>query len=1174
MRTEEDYKKYYDVGEEIGKGHFCTVYKAILKDNKEERAIKIINKDFIKDAHREIYFNQPSDELMQQYINCFKNQIEIMKKIEGEKNALKYYEFFNTKNEFAIVTELCDENLQNYIMRKDYVNINKNYKILIQLNKILNVVAKMQLIVDAINLEDILLKYENEENEEKKKLIVKLKLKNNKNIVDLYSIDSIASKNDKKFITTQELKRGEFNEKSVLRNLGLIIYILYNKEYPFKNENDSESQSQLSNQTETITNLIDNEDEDLNDLIKGLLTRDPEKRLSLEDYFNHPFFKKYQDKDFRDYYEIEKSIGNTEYVVVYKGRNKNNKELRAIKVLDYNRIKDDYRREKLKEIDEEMINYYNEFYKEIHLMEILNENKENKNVVKLYDYYHKGNEIAIIMELCDCNILDLLKSKPNKSFNSQEIYNILKQLNNSFKIMNKKKLIHRSLNLEFILIKYKDESKKDYIVKLKLTEVSILLKDLSGKNLIFDKNKAKIQFIAPEILKGEKYNEKCDLWSLGISIYTLYSGKPPFDGNNESEILNNIKNIPIIYQNPSLNNLVQGLLNPDPEKRLSWDDYFNHEFFKQSIQEDFRNYYEIEKQIGTTRFATIYKGKRKDTKELVAIKTIDKNRVEEEYKRNFLKKTINYMNYFYNEINNTKIIGKNKNEANENILKIYQYFDTENEMTIIMELCDENLLKFYTQRKQNKKLFRDEEIYNILNQLNNFFKIMNEKKLVHRALNLENILIKYKDEKKEDYIVKLKLTEDSILLKDLSENQNFDKTKANKKYIAPEILKGEEYNEKCDLWSLGVIMYILSCGKYPFDANDESELLKLIENVGDNISIKTDNLFLENLIGQLLNPNPQKRLNWDQYFEHNFFNKQRKFQDFRNYYNIGKQISNTGNAIVYKGYDKQNNEIAIKLFDSNKIREDYRRENIRNITDKEMKEYTNKFIYEIDNMKIMNEDANNKNDNIVKYIEDFRNNDEIVVIMELCDSNLLEVFCNRERPFNSKEIYDILIQLNNSFKIMNEKKLIHRALYLDNILIKYKDKEKKDYIVKLKLTEASILLKYLNNNNNATYAIKCIFLKYIAPEILKNDCYDEKSDLWSLGIIIYVLYFRKFPFVSKIIPALLKQIENVNNLLIETEDPDLSDLIKGLLNPNPQNRLNWDQYFMHPFFAKGNKNNK
>ena len=265
MRTEEDYKKYYNIENEIGKGKFCTVYKAILKDNKEERAIKIINKDFIKNAHKEINFDEPNDELMEQYINCFKNQIEIMKKIEGEKNALKYYESFNTKNEFAIVTELCDENLKNYIIREDYVNINKNYLILMQLNKILKIVTERHLILNAINLEDILLKYEKYENEEKKNFIVKLKLKNNKNMADLYAIDSMMSKNDKKFISTQELKRGEYNEKSVLRNLGIIIYILYNKHFPFKEENISESQ--LSNQTETNINLLDNEDSDLNDLI-------------------------------------------------------------------------------------------------------------------------------------------------------------------------------------------------------------------------------------------------------------------------------------------------------------------------------------------------------------------------------------------------------------------------------------------------------------------------------------------------------------------------------------------------------------------------------------------------------------------------------------------------------------------------------------------------------------------------------------------------------------------------------------------------------------------------------------------------------------------------------------------------------------------------------------------
>ena len=100
-----------------------------------------------------------------------------------------------------------------------------------------------------------------------------------------------------------------------------------------------------------------------------------------------------------------------------------------------------------------------------------------------------------------------------------------------------------------------------------------------------------------------------------------------------------------------------------------------------------------------------------------------------------------------------------------------------------MELCDENLLSNLVKRN---KPFNPEEICFILKQLNNSFKIMSEKNLVHRAINLENILIKYSNEGNPIY--KLKLTEDSILLTDIENEQKYPNSNKNKKYFAPEIL--------------------------------------------------------------------------------------------------------------------------------------------------------------------------------------------------------------------------------------------------------------------------------------------------------------------------------------------------------------------------------------------------
>ena len=74
----------------------------------------------------------------------------------------------------------------------------------------------------------------------------------------------------------------------------------------------------------------------------------------------------------------------------------------------------------------------------------------------------------------------------------------------------------------------------------------------------------------------------------------------------------------------------------------------------------------------------------------------------------------------------------------------------------------------------------------------------------------------------------MKLTDDSRVKENLADSQaSFSINTGNLNFIAPEILKKQNHNEECDLWSLGVIIYILAFKETPFQADNETELLIL-----------------------------------------------------------------------------------------------------------------------------------------------------------------------------------------------------------------------------------------------------------------------------------------------------------------------------------------------------------
>ena len=156
-----------------------------------------------------------------------------------------------------------------------------------------------------------------------------------------------------------------------------------------------------------------------------------------------------------------------------------------------------------------------------------------------------------------------------RSFSERKAAIIFKQLISAVNHLHKKKIVHRDLKPENIVF-IKTNKKDDIFIKIIDFGTSISIKQ--GH---LTQELGTIYYIAPEVFKNN-YNEKADIWSCGIILYTMLCGHPPFMGNNEEKIKNKILNSKLIFPTQEFKNVskdainyIQHLLDYNPEDRLS-----------------------------------------------------------------------------------------------------------------------------------------------------------------------------------------------------------------------------------------------------------------------------------------------------------------------------------------------------------------------------------------------------------------------------------------------------------------------------------------------------------------------------------------------------------------------------------------------------------------------------
>ena len=291
-------------------------------------------------------------------------------------------------------------------------------------------------------------------------------------------------------------------------------------------------------------------------------------------------------------------------------------------------------------------------------------------------------------------------------------------------------------------------------------------------------------------------------------------------------------------------------------------------------KELFTKDYEVIGDLGNGSYGSVKKVRHKQLKELRAMKIIPKKNENAQIEIDIMRKI-----------------------SHPHIVNIFDIYEDTKKYYIMMELFDGGEL-FEAISEQG--VFTEEDCAHIMKQVISAVTYLHSKNIMHRDIKPENIMLTHKlNKKNKKYEVKLIDFGAAVIFKKGEKQKQFIGTTY---YIAPEVLK-ESYDEKCDVWSCGVIMYILLCGYPPFNGNTNEEIYNSIKNSqpyfhGEDWKDITPEAI--DLLQNMLNKKPNKRFSAEKCVNHKWF----KLLEQSN--NNNNSINHFGKKLQMKVINKMN----------------------------------------------------------------------------------------------------------------------------------------------------------------------------------------------------------------------------------------------------------------------------
>lgn len=259
--------------------------------------------------------------------------------------------------------------------------------------------------------------------------------------------------------------------------------------------------------------------------------------------------------------------------------------------------------------------------------------------------------------------------------------------------------------------------------------------------------------------------------------------------------------------------------------------------FVQEKQGKIREFYRIGRKVGEGGFGTVRKIVHKLNGEIRAIKTIHKKLLKTDAERKSLFSEVSIL----------------KGLSHPNIIHLYEYFQDEKNFYMITEFCGGGEL---FERIVHSGAFSEAVAAGYMRQILSVIAYCNDRGVMHRDFKPENFLLDSTEENANLKVI------DFGSATEFRTGRVYSQRVGTPFYIAPEVLK-KNYNEKCDVWSAGVNMYIMLCGYPPFDGQTDEKILKRV--ISGRFSFKSpewDDISFEakDLLAKMLTYSSDKRI--------------------------------------------------------------------------------------------------------------------------------------------------------------------------------------------------------------------------------------------------------------------------------------------------------------------------